>query len=78
MRIDVKTAANFLTENNDYLILMHASPDGDTVGCGHALCGALQRMGKNARTVCPDEIPHRFDYMLRAVEAQDFEPKTVI
>lgn len=78
MRIDVKTAANFLTENNDYLILMHASPDGDTVGCGHALCGALQRMGKNARAVCPDDIPHRFDYMLRAVENQEFEPKTVI
>lgn len=78
MRIDVKTAANFLTENNDYLILMHASPDGDTVGCGHALCGALQRMGKNARAVCPDEIPHRFDYMLRAVKKQKFEPKTVV
>lgn len=78
MRIDVKTAANFLTENNDYLILMHASPDGDTVGCGYALCGALQRLGKNARAVCPDEIPKRFDYMLRTVKNQDFEPKTVV
>lgn len=67
-----------MTENNDYLILMHASPDGDTVGCGHALCGALQRLGKNARAVCPDDIPHRFDYMLRAVKPQEFEPKTVI
>ncbi len=78
MRIDVKTAASFLTENDDYLILMHASPDGDTVGCGHALCGALQRLGKNARAVCPDRIPHRFDYMLRAIKPQEFEPKTVV
>ncbi|MCH5203525.1 MAG: bifunctional oligoribonuclease/PAP phosphatase NrnA [Oscillospiraceae bacterium] len=78
MRIDVKEAAEFLRENNDYLILMHASPDGDTLGCGTALCGALQRLGKNAKAVCPDEIPHKFDYLFNACTEQDFEPKTVV
>ena len=37
MRIDAKAAAAFLRENDDYLILMHASPDGDTLGSGSAL-----------------------------------------
>ena len=60
MRIDAKAAAAFLRENDDYLILMHASPDGDTLGSGSALCIALQRLGKRAKAVCPDEIPHRF------------------
>lgn len=78
MKIDVSQAAEFLRENDDYLILMHASPDGDTLGCGHALCGALQRMGKHARTVCPEEIPHRFDYLFKAVVRQEFEPATVV
>lgn len=78
MKIDVKQAADFLRENNDYLILMHASPDGDTLGCGHALCGALQRMGKHARAVCPEEIPHRFDYLFKAVTEQEFEPTTIV
>lgn len=78
MRIDAKEAAEFLRENNDYLILMHASPDGDTLGCGTALCGALQRLGKNAKAVCPDEIPHKFDYLFNAFAKQDFEPKTVV
>ncbi|MCH5195473.1 MAG: bifunctional oligoribonuclease/PAP phosphatase NrnA [Oscillospiraceae bacterium] len=78
MRIDIKEAAEFLRENNNYLILMHASPDGDTLGCGTALCGALQRLGKNARAVCPDEIPHKFDYLFDACENQDFEPETVV
>ncbi len=78
MKIDVKEAAEFLRENNDYLILMHTSPDGDTLGCGTALCGALQRLGKNAKAVCPDEIPHKFDYLFEAFEKQDFEPKTVV
>lgn len=78
MRIDANQAAAFLKENDDYLILMHASPDGDTLGCGSALCIALQRLGKRAKAVCPDEIPHRFDYLFRSIEKQDFEPKTVV
>ncbi len=78
MRIDIKQAVKFLRENDDYLILMHASPDGDTLGCGTALCGALQRLGKSAKAVCPEEIPHKFDYLFDAVKAQDFEPKTIV
>lgn len=78
MKISVEEAAEFLKANDNYLILMHASPDGDTVGCGYALCGALQRMGKKAKAVCPEEIPHRFDYMRNAVENQDFEYTTVV
>lgn len=78
MKIDVKQAADFLRENDEYLILMHASPDGDTLGCGTALCGALQRLGKKAKAVCPEEIPHKFDYLFNAFKPQDFEPKTVV
>ena len=78
MKIDVQQAAEFLRSNDDYLILMHASPDGDTLGCGFALCGALQRLGKHAKAVCPEEIPHRFDYLFAAAEIQEFEPKTIV
>lgn len=78
MKIEINEAVEFLRENDDYLILMHASPDGDTLGCGYSLCGALQRMGKRAKAVCPDEIPHRFDYMREAVSVQEFEPQTIV
>lgn len=76
--IDVLQAAEFLKANDDYLILMHASPDGDTLGCGYALCGALQRLGKRAKAVCPDEIPHKFDYLFSACVKQEFEHKNVV
>lgn len=78
MKINVEQAAVFLKENDDYLILMHASPDGDTLGCGSALCIALQRLGKRAKAVCPDPIPTRFDYLFSSVKAQDFVPKTIV
>ncbi|MGN1111015.1 MAG: bifunctional oligoribonuclease/PAP phosphatase NrnA [Oscillospiraceae bacterium] len=78
MKIDVEQAAAFLKEHDHYLILMHASPDGDTLGCGTALCGALQRLGKHAKAVCPDTIPARFDYLFAAVKPEDFEPETIV
>ena len=78
MRIEINEAVEFLKSHDEYLILMHASPDGDTLGCGFALCGALQRMGKRAKAVCPDPIPHHFDYMREAFEEQEFEHKTIV
>ncbi|MGN1109737.1 MAG: bifunctional oligoribonuclease/PAP phosphatase NrnA [Oscillospiraceae bacterium] len=77
-RIDLNEAGRFLRENDCFLILMHGSPDGDTLGCGYALCGALQQIGKKAKAVCPDPIPKKFDYVYREIEQQEFEPKTII
>ena len=57
---------------------MHGSPDGDTVGCGTALCGALQQIGKLARTACPDPLPKKFGYMFRELKEQEFEPETIV
>ncbi len=78
MKINAEQAADFLRENDNYLILMHNSPDGDTLGCGSALCIALQKLKKKAKAVCPEEIPHRFDYLFKPVEKQEFEYKNVI
>ncbi len=78
MKIDVEQTAAFLKEHDNYLILMHASPDGDTLGCGTALCGALQRLGKHAKAVCPEKYPARFEYLFEAVKPEDFEPDTIV
>ncbi len=77
-RIDLNEAGRFLRENDCFLILMHGSPDGDTLGCGYALCGALQQIGKKAKAVCPDPIPKKFDYVYREIEQQEFEPQTIV
>ena len=38
-------------ENDNFLILTHKSPDGDTLGSGFALCAFLRDMGKKANVV---------------------------
>ncbi len=40
--------ALWLKNHNNFLILSHAKPDGDTLCSGAALCSALRRSGKNA------------------------------
>lgn len=76
--ITLEQAADFLLKGDNFLILSHANPDGDTEGCAYGLCGALQRIGKQARVLCSDPLSERFSYMKEAVFEQEFEEKTVV
>ncbi len=67
-----------LREYDDYLILSHANPDGDTLGCAYALCGILQKAGKNAKCRCADEIAPRMKYLTDGIKPQEFEHKTIV
>ncbi|MBQ6430923.1 MAG: DHH family phosphoesterase [Oscillospiraceae bacterium] len=40
--------AAYLLQNDNYIMLTHRRPDGDTVGCAAALCGGLRALGKRA------------------------------
>ena len=55
-------------------ILVHQNPDGDALGSGYGLCMCLQQLGKQAKVLCSDEIPDRYDFLLKAKE-QDFTPE---
>ena len=63
MIIDLIAAVEFLKNNDEYLILTHAHPDGDTLGCAFALCEALLSFGKKAAVRCSDPIPSKYGYM---------------
>ena len=76
--IAISEADEFIRSHDDFLIISHANPDGDTLGCAFALCRALQKLGKRAKNICADQISSRFDFMKASVEVQDFEPKTFI
>lgn len=67
----------FLREHNNYEILTHNYPDGDTLGSGYALCLALQQLGKNARVITA-KLPPKFEYLTEGVEEQDFTADYII
>ena len=59
-----KDTIRFLKKHNNYVILTHASPDGDTLGAGYALYYGLKQLGKSAEVICPEVIPSKYEYFL--------------
>ena len=61
-----REAAALLERNDNILILTHRRPDGDTIGCGAALCLALRQLGKTA-WVLPNEADRKVYLIAEAV-----------
>ena len=78
MKINVEKCAQILKEQDNILILTHAHPDGDTLGCGFALCRALLKCGKKARVICADEIQKKYDYLYSDLEMPDFKEEYIV
>ena len=74
-----REAAALLERMDEILILTHRRPDGDTIGCGAALCLALRQKGKTA-WVLPNEDAHGlFDpYFEGVLSPADFVPRSVV
>ena len=55
--------ADFLLNNDNYAILTHRRPDGDTIGSSAALCRILRKMGKTAHIIRNGEVTDRFAWL---------------
>ena len=60
--LTLNQTARYLKKHDNYIILTHASPDGDTLGSAYALYYALNEIGKSACVLCPDVIPSKYEY----------------
>ena len=55
--------ARFLLEHDNFLILSHRRPDGDTTGSSAALCLGLRQLGKTAFVLENKEVSQRFQWL---------------
>ena len=60
-------AAGFLLSHDNFAILTHRRPDGDTVGSAAALCLGLRQLGKNAWVLENPEVTDRFAFLLEGL-----------
>ncbi len=58
-----REAAQWLREHDNYLILTHKRPDGDTIGSAAALCLGLRQLGKNAHVLRNMEITEKYMHL---------------
>ncbi len=77
--MDYREAAGFLSRRDNYLILTHKRPDGDTIGCAAGLCRALRRLGKTACVLPNEDATTLLEGYLDGLTAPDgFAPDTVV
>lgn len=55
--------AQWLWEHDDYLILSHRRPDGDTIGSAAALCMGLRQLGKTAYVLRNMEVTEKYTHL---------------
>jgi len=58
--ITTSETAGWLKERDNFLIITHRRPDGDTIGCAGALAQALGEQGKTAYVLYNPEITPRY------------------
>ena len=69
----IEETAEFLLAHDNFAILTHRRPDGDTIGSAAALCRALRRLGKTAHVLRNPEITDRFAWLHEGLTKEDAE-----
>ena len=78
MVIDRKECVRLLESHDEFLILSHEHPDGDTLGCAFALAEILRNMGKKRSFACCDEVSKDFYYLSEGFEADKLENPFIV
>ncbi len=55
--------AQYLLQHDNFCILSHRRPDGDTTGSSAALCLGLRQLGKKAHVLFNEEVSPRFAWL---------------
>lgn len=72
-------AASWLLSKDNFLILTHVRPDGDTIGCAAGLCHGLREQGKTAYVLHNPEATSLFTPYLEGLVAEEsYVPDTVV
>ncbi|MCL2046366.1 MAG: DHH family phosphoesterase [Oscillospiraceae bacterium] len=77
--INLEDVADWFRQRDDFLVLTHRKPDGDTIGSAGGLVQGLRDFGKNAYILYNTEITPRYEPFLSEYwAAEDYVPKHII
>ena len=76
--LDIKQTCRFLKQRDNFLILCHATPDGDTLGSAYALAMGLTAMGKKCMIKCADIPPQKYSYFTDFFCNEEIQYETVV
>lgn len=76
--LTLRRTARYLKSHDNYVIITHASPDGDTLGSAYALYYGLKEIGKSAEVICPDLIPAKYSYFVEKTDHIEADKAVIV
>lgn len=77
--MQIADVVSFLKCRDNFIILTHRQPDGDTLGSAYGLLRALLKIGKKAKVLYEGEsLFEKFQYLTDDLDEPSFEPETVV
>ncbi|RED66074.1 DHH family phosphoesterase [Cohnella lupini] len=71
---DLKEAAAFIRERDDFLIVSHVQPDGDAISSTVATGWLLEKLGKKFTMLNEGPVPSRLQFLWRSSDILTLEP----
>ena len=73
-----KQTADYLSQNNNFVILTHRRPDGDTLGSSAVLCRGLRQLGKNAHILRNPEMTEKYTFLHEGLTKESVEDGEIL
>ena len=73
-----KQTAEYLSQNDGYVILTHRRPDGDTLGSSALLCRGLRQLGKTAHILANPEITEKYTHLHEGLTCEQVKDGDVL
>ena len=73
-----KQTAEFLNEKDNFVILTHRRPDGDTLGSAALLCRGLRKLGKTAHILRNPEITEKYAHLHQGLTTEQVSDGDVL
>ena len=73
-----KQTADYLSQNNNFVILTHRRPDGDTLGSSAMLCRGLRQLGKNAHILRNPEMTGKYAFLHEGLTKDTLESGEIL
>ncbi len=70
--------AEYLSQNDNYVILTHRRPDGDTLGSAAVLCRGLRRRGKTAHILRNPEITAKYAHLHEGLTTEQVKDSDIL
>lgn len=74
MKGSVESAVKFFNQNDNFSLICHTNPDGDTIGAAFGLYYALLQINKKANVILSNPLPSKYEYLYPA-KTQNIKPE---